>query len=378
MFFRILIVLIFSSSLSIWLYTPVFSAESSSVKELVLKKNRQVLIDFAQHPQIRQLYKSGKLQLGISHNSEIRLNSDADGVHFWYPKWKNIVTWNLLVEYGDVQNSIPIRIDEESYYRDFSVQDDMFQLSLQKKALSCESSATSDILATFLWKSVHEDTVIAKLPRWDYFNKLPDVASTDNKVWGNPEAGFVGYIQSVSGISASQRFMTWYGVYEPPIAEVYESYWLHTQIFNRNNHSDSITPEIHLRFILEKLKSWSMVQLWGDWCTTWKYDDGVLAKKADIKNSNMDDFISAKNWCYNVWWARELRWQYKDSNGNFVNHTGLDGQHAFILLWWKWNIHRPSYIKVWDTDTGYHVYPTAEWMRKWERMDYRSVIVTEK
>jgi hypothetical protein len=38
----------------------------------------------------------------------------------------------------------------------------------------------------------------------------------------------------------------------------------------------------------------------------------------------------------------------------------------------------PTHIRVWDTDTGYHLYPVVEWMRKWEAMDYRSIIISKK
>jgi hypothetical protein len=41
----------------------------------------------------------------------------------------------------------------------------MYQLSLQEKALSCESAASADILETFLFKKIHEDTVIKILPK---------------------------------------------------------------------------------------------------------------------------------------------------------------------------------------------------------------------
>jgi hypothetical protein len=72
---------------------------------------------------------------------------------------------------------------------------------------------------------------------------------------------------------------------------------------------------------------------------------------------------------------RTLSWSYVNNVGVYVSHEGLDGQHAFILLGWKWDINNPSHIRVWDTNTGYHEYETIEWMRKWEAMDYRSVII---
>jgi len=57
-----------------------------------------------------------------------------------------------------------------------------------------------------------------------------------------------------------------------------------------------------------------MVQLWGDWCTVWKYDDGDISNLNITTEKAKDGSISARNECYNVLQDRTLYWQYKDNN----------------------------------------------------------------
>ena len=53
----------------------------------------------------------------------------------------------------------------------------------------------------------------------------------------------------------------------------------------------------------------------------------------------------------------------------------LEENICFYLLGYNGTINNPTHIRVWDTDTGYHEYPTHEWMRKWELMKYKSLII---
>ncbi|MDQ7023166.1 MAG: hypothetical protein Q9M97_06615 [Candidatus Gracilibacteria bacterium] len=108
-----------------------------------------------------------------------------------------------------------------------------------------------------------------------------------------------------------------------------------------------------------------MVQVWGDICTNPKYYSG---KETICK-------IRGKlSWNY----KRELKWKYKDENGNYKDYIGLNGEHAFYLLGYKGNYLNPTNIIIWDTMTGKHTYPTSEWMRKWGKMQYRSIVVYAK
>lgn len=254
---------------------------------------------------------------------------------------------------------------------DFNIREKFYDLSIQKKSLSCESSATSDILETLLSSKITEDDVINLLPKDSTFNSLPRWQDW-KRIWWNPNVSFVWNIDN-----ASQNDYTWYGVYEQPIAYVYNQYGFETEILNIKNHDQVLTPEYHLSYILKKLEKWNMVQLWGDWCTDPNYEDWILENMNSVDKNNLWDFVSAKNTCEYIWDNRTLKWHYYDESWELVQHTALSWEHAFILLGWKWDISNPSHIRVWDTDTGYHMYETVEWMRKWEAMDYRSIVITK-
>lgn len=350
---------------------------SESQNNFIISKNSQTLIDFNIRPKLKELYNKWVLKINTSTGSDIQLIQKQNKLVLWYPRKEKLNTGNFILSLKNEKISLPIEKNISKEENGFNMFDDMYSLSLQKRSLSCESSAASNILSSMLWKNISEDEVVSWLPKSNFYNKLPSKIQ-DDKLWGNPNSWFVGYIDHSENISAKQKLMTWYGVYERPIAEVYQTFGLNTQVLNKKYHSKIFTPKLHLRVLLKKLEVWSMVQLWWDWCTKPEYDDGVLEKKSDINNINLSNFISAKNACYNVDQERELRWKYYDKKGILKKHIGLDGQHAFILLWWKWNLENPSHIRVWDTDTWFHEYPTHEWMRKWKRMDYRSIIISKK
>ena len=58
-----------------------------------------------------------------------------------------------------------------------------------------------------------------------------------------------------------------------------------------------------------------------------------------------------------------------------IDFVGLSGDHAFILIGYEGSRTHPTHIRVFDTNTGFHLYPISEWMRKWNAMDNRSLIV---
>ena len=129
---------------------------------------------------------------------------------------------------------IVVSLNTKKDFLDYSITQDMFQLSLQEKSLSCESSATSDIIASLYWKSIHENEIIQALPKSLYYQALPEKHPDGITIWGNPHIWFVGYINHSGDILAKQKLMTGYGVYEAPIAEVYKKIGLNTQILNRS------------------------------------------------------------------------------------------------------------------------------------------------
>ncbi len=344
-------------------------------KVIYIDSNYQEFISFKKYPSLAQIYYSSDLSFETTHPHDISLIVKNNSLVFWKRHGSDITQSQLIIGVKWKQYSFPIHINIEKNERDFNIFPDMYELTLQKKSLSCESAAAADILETFFRKSIHEDSVISLLPKWSHYNTLPQEHPDGIKIWGNPELWFVWHIDHSSDITAKQKLMTWYWVYEAPISDVYQDYWFYTEIFNESKHNSVIWPDMHLRYLLEKLQNGSMVQLWWDWCTKIEYDDGILESKND---GNIGWYVSAKNTCYNVDDPRELKWKYYDRNWKLQEHIWLDGEHAFILLWWKGDIKNPTHIRVWDTDTGYHLYPKQEWMRKWEKMDYRSIIITKK
>lgn len=289
-----------------------------------------------------------------------------------FPLWSNKVI-------AEKKDTFPNHLDvaQDNTLTDYNLFPYLFQTSLQKRSLSCESAATSDIISWFKNKHISEDTIIDLLPKDQHFDRLPEILTDGTRIWWNPDLGFVGYIDSSKGFKASQSLLTGYWVHEKPIADAYSLLWYRTKTVNKYSHSDTLTPEKHLNQILIYLYKWNMVQLWWDWCTKIEYEDGTVQTKHLLTQQQANEAISAKNECWNVDQDRSLSWKYRDSSWKFIQHTWLNGQHAFVLLWWKGNIKDPTHIRVWDTDTGYHEYETIEWMRKWKAMDYRSIIVSE-
>lgn len=159
--------------------------------------------------------------------------------------------------------------------------------------------------------------------------------------------------------------------------KIYTSYGLKNERINQKDYEHlGLTPETHLTQILTALESGSMVQLWGDYCTTKSLDDGFLT---EVDQSTVDVFgLNAKNPCASESKDRIITWKGVDKNLNIQTHTALIGEHNFFLLGWKGKKSNPTHVIIWDTISGRHVFPVAEWMRKWKTMDYRSIIVSKE
>lgn len=235
---------------------------------------------------------------------------------------------------------------------------------LQKKALSCEISASADILSYLTWKKITEDILLKKLSKSQY-KQLPQ-KDKNMKLWWNPEEWFVWYIDKLPNWNiARQRKMTGYWVLEKPIVKIFNSYGFKTQIINKYNYSKNFNQRDHLILILNEFKKGNMIQFWWDICTNPKY------------------YSWKEHKCFHNWklsWNqnRKISWNYIDEKGNIVKYIWLNWEHAFYLLWYKWDINNPTDIIVRDTYTGLHTYPTNEWMRKWSKMQYRSIIIYAK
>lgn len=53
--------------------------------------------------------------------------------------------------------------------------------------------------------------IIILSKKWEYYNILPEEHPWGIDIWGDPELGFVWYIDSTGEINAKQKLMTWYG-----------------------------------------------------------------------------------------------------------------------------------------------------------------------
>lgn len=342
---------------------------------LSIYHNNQILLRGKIATTLLSLESQKEISLRIESQENITLKKTNNTVKLWIPHHIETATGNLIIQSKKGEFIIPLDIQLPPKSReDYNIFWDMYQLHLQEKSLSCEIAASSDILSTIFGRAISEESLIPLLPKSDFYNMLPKKVG-NALYWGNPQEGFVGYMNHAWDILAKQKLMTGYGVYEKPIAEIYASYWLKTQILTGELHSDIFQKQEHLSYLLEQLLQGNMVQLWGDWCTKIASDDGILESKSQLTSADAQWGISAKNTCYNVDEPRTLEWKYKDNLWKTVSHIGLDGEHAFILLGWKGDIQNPTHLRVWDTDTGYHSYPLQEWMRKWEKMQYRSIVI---
>jgi len=198
---------------------------ASEDRTLSITQNFQTFLPLKKFSHITSLYRSWYLQWNIISDIDLQLIERDWNLVFWFPVGLQSGTWNLHISLWNKDIFIPLEIHLQKEATDFNIVEDMFQLSLQKKSLSCESAAASDIIASMLWKSIDEDEIIATLPKDQYFNSLPEVHPWNITIWGNPNTSFVWYIDHTSETQAKQRLITGYGVYEWPIAQVYQKYW---------------------------------------------------------------------------------------------------------------------------------------------------------
>ena len=264
------------------------------------------------------------------------------------------------------------------YPFNFDITDKFYKKSIQKKALSCESSAASDIISTIKNKRITEDDVLAKLPHSHYWTTA-SWWKDGKRYWGDPEKWFVWYLDQYKWRDALQRKYEWYGVYEDPIRKVYSAYGIPTKKINKYNRNNYwlYTTKDQLVYSLKELVKWNYVQLWGDTCTYPQYEDWKL-NSPHIEQYQADKGLNWRNLCDRrvLYKDRKMYWTYVDpTTKKTKNIVWLNWEHAYFLLWYKWNINNPTHIIVWDTNTWRHVYPVNEWIRKWDKMENRSIIV---
>ncbi len=245
---------------------------------------------------------------------------------------------------------------EYQYLDQLDISEQIKYKRIQKKSLSCEISATADIVS-YLEKKRIAESFFEKMLDKSYYNRLPEIINW-KKIWWNPNAWYVWYIGNLPNWEKAEQYnYTWYWVLEEPIDKIYKKLRYETKIITNKNYTKTYNNKDHLTEILKALNEWKMVQLWWDYCTTAKYED--------TKNKNYCKYLNSQ---------RKLEWYYKQWN-KLLKHEWLIWEHAFYLLWYKWWVNNPSHIIVWDTKTWKHTYPTIEWMRKWDRMQNRSIII---
>lgn len=327
-------------------------------------------------------------------------------------------------------NSITWEKQTTVYIISYNIKDKGYDISkrlkyttIQDRSLSCESSSAADIVSYLTASRVWETEIVEQIKnQWIWYNKLPiEDENTWRKYWWNPDVWFVWYIDDyeeereiseenieeinfesdLSGIDdlelfeenkiveikteivkvkARQYSLNWYWVHEKPFLPIYESYWLNAEIINKYDYKKLwLNSKSHLKKLLLELKKWNMVQLWWDYCTLEKYEDWIIAESEVRRKEKIIESMqwNAKNTCSNTSSSRDLKWYIKEDWKDKL-FTWLSWQHNFYLLWYTWDINRPSWIIVWDTYTWKHTYSPIEWYRKWSKMQNRSIIVSKK
>lgn len=312
-----------------------------------------------------------------------------------YPEWNKYLNWKTIYEpwhfrylWNDIAKMVlledminnPLEFLEniDKYKKEFENKNiidrtkDFKIKSLQTKIYSCEISATSDILSNIFNKKITEDELIEKIDKSKFWEK----AKLENWIWiwWNPNEWFVWFIDKDDNWRlASQRNLTWYWVYEKPISKIYNWYNLNTKIISNLNYSKNYWLKQHLTEILWEFEKWNYIQLWFDICTKNIFDDWEL-KLTDITQNDVDNGKNAKNTCWSYWKDRKVVWYY-ENNWNLNKIQWLIWEHNWYILWFTWSKENPKTIILWDTSTWKHEYPISEFLRKWEEMDYRSIII---
>ncbi len=360
----------------VFLYCPfTFASDTYSIE---LEKEKTVIFSYSKDTSKEFLFKSGQIQFSFE-GTGIELSQDT--------LFKNIslkvkdpytATWKITFSVAQIRYEILVSVNEKLKIKNFDIFPLLTYVRFQLKPLTCESSATADVVSYLLKRNIWEQEIFSALPKSNYYAKLPQ--RVDWKlIWWNPEEGFVWYEtyykENKKLVLPKQSKMTGYGVYEAPISHlISDTYWLESKIINSSLYTDSYTEKSHMYEVLSELENWNMVILWWDWCTRTQYEDGKVKSKFILSDSDKQKTNNAKNFCSDVGKPRTIKWYYYD--GDILKlHSGLSGEHTFYLLGYYGTRENPQKIYVWDTDTGYHSYAIEEWLRKWNSMDNRSLIV---
>jgi len=290
----------------------------------------------------------------------------------------------ILSKKGEEKGLIDFRVkmysikEKPKYTKNLDISNKFYKQSIQQQELSCESSATSDIISTIKNQKVTEYDVIKRLSKSFFWRTA--YWKWKDRYWWDPDVGFVGYLDKYNWRWALQRKYEGYWVYEKPLSKVYSQYWIKNRIINKFNRENLwISSDLQqLIFSLKQISEWNYIQMWWDTCTYPQYEDWKL-NSGHITQEQANKGLNWRNKCLYPYRSRILLWRYKNpTTWEIKVIKWLNWEHAFYLLWYKWNIENPSHIIVWDTNTWKHIYPTSEWLRKWNKMDNRSILVYAK
>ncbi len=323
MFFRIIFLIV------AFLFITINTASASTYTEEVSSLRKVLRIDRTIRSSTGDILREQKARARLLISTSARIGNIWD-------------TWNL----------VPTTDKTLSY-----------TLTLQQYALSCEIAAMKSIYWALGYPRT-EEQIIRTLP----FHNKP--YNTADGTWGDPDIEFVWLIDG------SQSKKTWYGIYESAIAKNFHNELsadipaLRTEAWNEFTRPGEYDDKEHLTHLLESLDSGKHVILWGDWCTNPVYEDGILDR--DKKTIARLFPISWKNTCKNWYINRDFTWK----TPGWKEVVAFNWDHVFVLLWYIGTSTSPSHIIVWDTDTGRHIYPTSEWIRKWDHIENRSLVVS--
>lgn len=326
----------------------------------LIRNDKNFLYSYKNAPdRIKEIIKSGWIYV-VSEKWDIKCEDEI-----CYINTKQVDYGRFYVRVKSKNKTLKVfNYKIKKYNEMLDISDSIKYKSLQKYSLSCEIRRASDIISAIKWQKIDEDELIDKIEKTNFFGKKAVKFDWDF-LWWNPNFWFVW------DIKWNQFDLTWYWVLENPISVLYKKYKISNKIITNKNYNSSYWQKEHLAELFIALNKWNFVQLWWDRRTNPDEEDWILDK---VKEKDLEKWLNWKN--YSKYWRkdRKISWNYM-KDWNLTKIEWLNWEHAFYLLWYEWELDNPKKIIVWDTKTWKHKYNTKEWLRKWNLMQNKSIIV---